>query len=231
MKILVPAYFDPAKSPGDWDRIIRKAAEMPDRIFAIANPGNGPGPAVDSNYTAAINDLRGNGGRVLGYVHTLYGSRNINDIKADIHNWYSFYNIDGIFLDEQAVNPGYEDYYLEIKNSIKTESPAALVFGNPGITPSETYLFYRGLRVFDVICIFESAAGYLEWDAPAWVFNYESNNFCILTYETPKIDRQVFTDHAAANNVEWIYHTDDALEPNPWDVLSTYFEALCDYIK
>ncbi len=231
MKVLVPAYFNPLRSPGDWNRIALKAAEMPDRIFAIVNPENGPGPGVDAGYTAAIDNLRSSGGRVLGYVYTLYGSRNIDDIKADIHSWYSFYDIDGIFLDEQAINPGYEDHYLEIRNSIKAKSPAALVVGNPGITPSETYLFNNGKRVMDVICIFENEKGYLEWEAPAWVFNHESDNFCVLTLETPVGDYRVFSEHAAANNAGWVCHTDDSLDPNPWDVLPSYFEAMCDYLK
>jgi hypothetical protein len=231
MKVLIPAYFDPTANSGDWNRIAQKASEMPDRIFAIANPDNGPGSAVDSSYTTTIDNLRGNGGRVLGYVYTLYGGRNINDVKADIDSWYSFYNIDGIFLDEQAINPGYEDHYLEIRNYIKTKSPAALVVGNPGTTPSETYLFNGGTRVMDLICIFENETGYLEWDAPAWTLNYESDNFCVLTLETPEADHQVFSDHAVANNAGWVYHTDDAFDPNPWDILSSYFEAMCDYIK
>jgi hypothetical protein len=168
---------------------------------------------------------------VLGYVFTLYGSRDINDVKADIDSWYSFYNIDGIFLDEQAIDPGYEDHYLEIRNYIKAKRPAALVVGNPGIMPSETYLFNSGTRIMDVICIFENETGYLEWEAPSWVFNYESDNFCVLTIETPEADQQLFSDYAASNNAGWIYHTDDSLDPNPWDVLTTYFEAMCDYIE
>jgi hypothetical protein len=231
MKVLIPAYFDPTVNPGDWNRITLKAAEMPDRIFAIANPNNGPGASVNSSYTTTIDTLRSNGGRVLGYVFTLYGSRDINDVKADIDSWYSFYNIDGIFLDEQAIDPGYEDHYLEIRNYIKAKRPAALVVGNPGIIPSETYLFNSGTRIMDVICIFENETGYLEWEAPSWVFNYESDNFCVLTIETPEADQQLFSDYAASNNAGWIYHTDDTLDPNPWDVLTTYFEAMCDYIE
>ena len=35
----------------------------------------------------------------------------------------------------------------------------------------------------------------------------------------------VFLARAAANNVGWIYVTDDTLN-NPWDTLPGYFEAL-----
>jgi hypothetical protein len=37
---------------------------------------------------------------VLGYVSTSYGSRSSTLVQADINEYYSCYNMDGIFLDE-----------------------------------------------------------------------------------------------------------------------------------
>ncbi len=227
MKVLIPAYFEPGS---DWLRMEQKAALMQNRIFAIANPNNGPSNQIISQYVDAINSLRNNGGRVIGYVHTLYGSRDIDLVKSDIDKWFAFYNIDGIFLDEQAGTSGKELYYQEIYNYIKSIKPSALVIGNPGDSTVETYLYYKGSRVTDVVCIYEKNKDFLQWSPPAWIYNYSSDNFCALTIGTDIGSWQSFADHAYSVNIGWIYHTDDLL-PNPWDILSSYFENLCDYVK
>jgi hypothetical protein len=227
MNMIIPAYFYPGQY---WDTLAARAALMPGRITAIANPGSGPGTIVDPNYQAAINNMRNAGGRVIGYVYTIYGTRPINDVKADIDLWYRFYAIDGIFLDQQANTTGWEYFYLELYQYIKSKQASSIVVGNPGTATVETYLFYQGNRVMDVLCIFETNTGFLTWQPPLWCSSYPSGNFCVIPFDTPVSLYQSYIDHAASQNTGWVYCTDDDL-PNPWDTLPVYFGELCDYVK
>jgi hypothetical protein len=224
--ILVPAYFYPGYY---WDTLAARAALAPGRITAIANPGSGPGAIPDPNYTNAINNLRNAGGRVIGYVYTVYGTRNITDVKTDIDTWYQFYPIDGIFLDQQPNVTGYEPYYHELYQYIKSKQSTSLVVGNPGAGTSETYLFYQGNRIADVLCIFETAAGFPVWEPPVWCANYSKENFSVLPFGTLSGSYASYVDRAASRNMGWIYCTEDNF-PNPWDTLPSYFAEFCDYV-
>lgn len=100
LEIVVPAYFYPSGGGGLWTQLNSAAAQVP--LTANMNPGNGPGLAVDGNYSTAVNSLRAVGGNVIGYVYTSYGSRPIADVLADVDRYDTFYNVDGIFVDEMA---------------------------------------------------------------------------------------------------------------------------------
>ncbi len=226
MGILVPAYFYPGYY---WETLAVRAALAPGRITAIANPGNGPGSFVDPNYLTAITNVRNAGGRVIGYVYTVYGSRSMAEVKADIDAWYQFYPIDGIFLDQQPNTPGYEEYYLQLYLYVKAKQAASLVVGNPGAGTLESYLFYQGNRIADVLCVFETNSGFPIWQPPLWCSNYSSENFAVLPFGTPSYSYAEYVDRAASSNMGWTYCTDDNL-PNPWDTLPSYFGEFCDYL-
>jgi hypothetical protein len=229
MKVLVPAYFDPSVSDG-WKRMAAEAAKMPGRIYAIANLNNGPGSHADASYTKAIGDMHTNGGRVIGYVYTNYGAITLTQAKADIDAWFSYYpSIDGIFLDCQSNQAGKQPYYQDLYQYIKQKDSTALVVGNPGINTIESYLFYNGQRVTDVICIFESYTGYDTWTSSLWCSKYSRDNFYVLPYNTTSSDYVKRVDRAVAANVGWIYCTDDN-GANPWDTLPLYFEDFCGYV-
>src|SRR5688572_2010115 len=95
--ILVPAYFGPG---AQWSALNRAAERVP--LIAIMNPNNGPGAVKNNNYAGAINALKGSKGRVIGYVHTSYTKRAAEEVRRDIDRYYSFYDIDGIFIDEMT---------------------------------------------------------------------------------------------------------------------------------
>jgi hypothetical protein len=227
MRVLVPAYFYPGAY---WDRLASQAFSMPEKIIAIAHASNGPGAAVDPNYINAIGNLRVNGGKVIGYVFTNYGKRPQNKVRKDIDLWFSFYTIDGIFLDQQAYTPGKEEYYQELYNYIKTINPQAFIVGNPGTDTIESYLFYNDNRVTDVLCFFETNTGFLNWEPPSWIYKYKNTNFCVLPYNTSASEYEAITDYADVKNAGWVYCTDDVL-PNPWDTLPDYFESFSDYVN
>ncbi len=228
MKVLVPAYFYPlGGATGHWGRMTTAAAKFPaGTIYAIANVSNGPDSGQDADrvaYQGAISAFRAAGGRVLGYVYTSYGARDIGQVKADIDLWYSRFGVEGIFLDEQANTAAALPYYRAIRDHIKSKGGEALVVANPGTATLEGYMATN-----DVTCVFETdgQAGFATWTPAAWTANYPAGKFYVLPYNTPRASVAAFIARAAANNAGWIYLTDDVLTPNPWDTLPSYFEEL-----
>lgn len=233
-RVLVPAYFHPVAG-SDWDRLAATAAQHEDLVWAIANPQNGPGATFDPAYGAAINNLRANDGHVLGYVHTSYGARPINDVMADIDAWYAWYAVDGVFLDEMDNTPnGSETYYHALRNHVRTHDVKALVYGNPGTSTTPDYLVGNYGKVADSLCVFENdgsfAAGNLSsWTIDTWTLSQPRQLFGALLHSTPASDWQWAVDRAYAEHVGWIYATDD-VPSNPWDTLPAYFEALVAHV-
>jgi hypothetical protein len=227
MKVLVPAYFYPIGGTTDnWSRLTAVAsANAAGTVYAIANVNNGPDSGDDADrvaYQAAIAAFRAAGGRVLGYVYTSYGARDVVAVKADIDLWYSRFGVDGVFLDEQANSVAALGYYLDLRAHIKGKGGEALVVANPGTSTLEGYMAAN-----DVTCVFETDGppGFPTWTPPAWTANYPASKFYVLPYNSSVGNMTAFVARAAANNVGWIYVTDDTL-PNPWDTLPGYFEAL-----
>lgn len=84
----------------------------PDVNFTVViNPGNGPGPdsLPDGNYTREIPKLTAYANvRLLGYVYTSYGKRNVSAVRKDIQTYADWPNnssnpslaVRGIFFDE-----------------------------------------------------------------------------------------------------------------------------------
>ena len=118
--ILIPAYFDPGSGNTNWDTLARASERVP--LTAIMNPNNGPGTSPKAAYTQAIAKLHTSGGRVIGYVYSSYTKRPIDQVKADVDRYDSYYNIDGFFVDEMTNDniaahlTYYDDLYRYIKN-------------------------------------------------------------------------------------------------------------------
>lgn len=154
VKALVPAYFYPTWWEGSpWDDLNQAASRIP--IEAIMNPASGPGLAQNPDYLQAVAGLRASGGKVIGYVSTGYGSRPMADVIADIRAYLSWYDVDGIFLDEMGNQAGpldYESLYCYIKIYQFIVGRELRVVGNVGMpfAPAQAYL-----RAADTLVIFE----------------------------------------------------------------------------
>ena len=220
LEIVVPAYFYPSGGGGLWTQLNSAASQVP--LTAIMNPGNGPGVALDGNYSAAVNSLRAAGGRVIGYVYTSYTSRPFGDVIADIDRYSSFYNVDGIFVDEMS-NIGSTDslnYYKSIYEHVKSIDPTWEVMGNPGTTTIEQYLTWP---TADRLMVFEGfGSTYPTYTPSSWNFDYDSSQFVHLVHAETSGDLQTDLNLAVTRNAGGIYVTGDML-PNPWDTLPTYW--------
>ncbi|CAH1206986.1 PEP-CTERM sorting domain-containing protein [Candidatus Nitrotoga sp. BS] len=220
VNILLPAYFYPSFDPNQsfWDEMTAAAGQV--NITAIMNPNNGPGDSVNSDYTTAVDAFRAAGGKVVGYVYTSYGARSQAEVLSAVASYASFYNIDGIFLDEMSNTSTDLAYYKSLYNSIKLTNPEYRIFGNPGTNTLESYL-----TAADVLVTFENQTGYETYPPDTWTNNYTADHFAHLLYNVSDEAAMLANVALAADrNVGYLYITNDTL-PNPWDTLTHYWNA------
>ena len=221
LEAVVPAYFYPSGTGLTyWNQMTTAAATIP--ITAILNPASGPGAVPDPNYASAVDGLRTAGGKVMGYVHTSYGTRPSVTVLAEVNSYASFYHLDGIFVDEMDNTLGLLSYYTGLYSSIKTAHPTWSVFGNPGTTTLEQYLTGPAA---DVLAVFEGdGVNYPGYASSSWNFNYDRSHFAHLIYNVATAAvMQSDVALAAARNAGYVYVTDDNL-PNPYDTLPSYWD-------
>ena len=220
-EILVPAYFYPSSDPNlsFWDEMTA-AASQGVGITAIMNPNSGPSTAENSDYTNAVSTFRAAGGKVIGYVPTGYGARDASLVLADVSAYKSFYQIDGIFLDEMHNIASELTYYESLRTGISGIDVNYKVFGNAGTNTLEDYL-----QTADVLVTFENQTGYTAYAPDPWTGNYTANRFAHLLYNVgTAADMQAAITLAASRNVGYIYVTNDN-GANPWDTLPSYWNA------
>eukprot|EP00026_Physarum_polycephalum_P012356 Phypoly_transcript_12654.p1 GENE.Phypoly_transcript_12654~~Phypoly_transcript_12654.p1 ORF type:complete len:281 (+),score=39.28 Phypoly_transcript_12654:130-972(+) len=158
--IMLPSYFYPGCQ--DWAETIKAA---PTVGVAIINPNSGPGKRVDPNYVTQTKAAQAAGVKILGYVHTQYGKRDISLVQDEIEKFFEWYKVDGIFLDEIPTNRQCVPIFESLHKQISSHNGALTVL-NPGTHPNEAYF-----SVADIICNFED--GYHNYvstySTPEWV--------------------------------------------------------------
>ncbi len=129
--LLVPGYgWDPG-----WDQIIKAKQDNPGTpIEAIINPNGGPGDSKDSHWSDVTNQLQGAGIKVLGYVDTHYAGDSTSSIEQQMNDYYNWYGVDGIFLDEVSTDG--LSYYTTLWNY---GNGHGLVVLNPGTSVPSSY--------------------------------------------------------------------------------------------
>lgn len=229
-QLLIPAYFYPHGAPATsgWERLTT-AASTAASITAIVNPSNGPGATQDANYAAAIDAFRRAGGRVIGYLHTAYGTRSASALGADIDRYTRFYTLDGFFVDEMSEHLTELDYYRDAYAYIKQLNPSYRVFGNPGTHAPEAYL-----DVVDTLVVFEGPPtarpttpfGYDVFGVPTpWMLDHSPDRFGALIYGVSSAtEMESLLVQAASRHTGHVFVTDDDL-PNPWDTLPAYWQT------
>jgi hypothetical protein len=230
MDLLVPAYFYPSSNPAlsYWDEMTAAAAAGA-RITAIINPDNGPGAAQNSDYVAAVNSFRAAGGRVLGYVYTCYGNstctpglpatRSTADVLVDAQRYNSWYNVDGIFLDEMSNLNAALPFYQTVANGLRAAQPGDNIVGNPGTSTPAAYL-----NVADTLVTFEQGTGsYATATSEPWMSTVAPERQAHLHYNVSSATQmRTLVQQAAQRNAGYVYITND-VAPNPWDQLPSYW--------
>ncbi|WP_165228950.1 spherulation-specific family 4 protein [Aquisphaera insulae] len=217
---IVPAYFYPGGS-GElaWETIAATAREVPLRV--ILNPSSGPGRLIDSTYAAACRRARAAGARILGYVHTSYGLRDPELVRAEVVAYLEMYEVDGLFIDEMSSDPRSVPYYASLRRFITDRDPRLEVVGNPGTLTDEDY---RSASTADVVVLFEGTAESFEsFGPPAWALRYPADGFAAIVHGArTERDMRRALNHAAAAHLGAIFITDGD-GPNPYDHLPGYW--------
>jgi hypothetical protein len=223
MGIVVPAYFYPkwsTPSTNYWDDLIAAAARVP--LIAIMNPSDGPGTAVDPGYVRAVAEMHAAGGRLVGYIRTVYTTRSLSSVKTDIDRYYSWYpGLDGIFLDEVTndTDAAHLTYYQACFDYIRAKDADALVQQNPGAKTAPEYAT-RSTQ----ICIFEDSASLFASYVPrTWTLAAPADLHFALGYNASAATMRANVDRAAKTNTRWVYFTDNLYTSNPWDSLPSYW--------
>ena len=232
---LVPAYFYPTwwlPTGSPWDQLNAAAATIP--IEAIMNPSSGPGAAFNSDYGVAVTELQAAGGKVIGYVPTFFGARAIEDVMADVQSYITWYNVDGIFLDQMTIQPGGLDY-VALYNQIKGLGAKLHVVGNPGepFIQGDAYL-----SAADTLNIFEgpwtnsdpNQASFKLYPnrgpytgLPLWFENVNRSQIANIVFAvTSEFVADLAFLKAVATNAGYVYVTDEVL-PNPYAGLPAYW--------
>ena len=138
--IVVALYIYPNS---DWDKLAQIQTRHPTvPTIALVNPSNGPGNAINSDFTRGIQTLESAGITACGYVPTWYARApqpspytnivyDIPTIQRYIDNWVTWYGVDCIFFDEMANWAGPENFYHAIDNYAKSKG-ITYTIGNPG---------------------------------------------------------------------------------------------------
>jgi hypothetical protein len=213
--IIVPFYLYPSNT-AIQPLLTGKSQNPHVPMRVILNPNSGPGTTIDPTYVNAAQKLKQAGITVLGYVHTSYGKRPIADIEREINQWFSWYQPDGIFLDEMALN---HSYYSAITAYAKNKG-AKVVVGNPGtnIDPSAA-------ADVDSLIIFEKSSlpslnQFSNWQNA----KVPPTQLGFLSYHIAQLPGKTYLQQISPL-FGWIYITQDNL-PNPWDSLPSYFPTL-----
>jgi len=226
MGIMNPLYVYPT-SDGLKDYSASASAGI-NQIF-IMNPGNGDTNKCppNSDWLKAIHIMsQGKDVHIVGYVHSGYGARDLNQIYPEINNYFNCWNVTGIFVDEAANDASKIGYYEKVYKYVKDKSSKSQVVLNPGTNVDEGYM-----EISDTVCIFESPfSSWSSWKPDTYVSTYPSEKFCVLSLETPSSNNQdSFIGRAASLNIGYV----GAVGPNQanWNRLNTLWNEEVSSVK
>ena len=211
-RVAVPSYVYPGSV---WTQLEQATPVVG---LTIINPSSGPGTSVDQNYVNQVRSSRARGISVLGYVDTTYSIRDLPLVKADIDKHFSWYGVDGIFLDQvtsSCVDP-LTNYYTELYRYVHAKGGSVVL--NPGTNTGECYTASS-----DILVTYEDLADrYGSWQPAAWESRYAPSRFWHLVIGADSARMSQAVALSRTRNVGWIFVTDDTL-PNPWDTLPAYW--------
>lgn len=232
----VPAYFYPSQPTSQWNTAVSDAP-LPSTTarILIMNPSSGPGRSLNPDYVNAVSTVHAAGSNflVFGYVYSKYGKRSLSAVERDIDKYYSWYAVDGIFIDETASAASYvSSYYQVLANYITAKKSGSSVMLNPGVYPDQSYLNISvpSNSLFIVNVFEDSYANYPTATVPSWAFSYPSSKFSHLVYSATSAQMSNAISLSLQRNVLWVYVTDLGL-PNPWAGLPSYWSSLTALVK
>ncbi|MGW2582038.1 spherulation-specific family 4 protein [Streptomyces virginiae] len=220
----------------------------------VLNPGNGDSP-FDGPWRSRADALRarttstGEKTRVLGYVHTDHGNRDVAAAKASVDNYLrppdGRLHVDGIFFDVVSRDCGpanaTRDYYAELRRYVQERMDAIdptvpdLVVNNPGTAIADCYL-EPAHRTADIFVTFEdtyaayTGAGWLGGNVFDHASGYRSGTeldpsgtaFWHLVHDVPDPEAMRATLRTAFERGAGYAYATSTVMPNPWNAGPTW---------
>ena len=163
--LIVPLYSYPTSST--WSALIQaKQANPSVPVIAIINPDSGSGTVSDANYVTGVASLQSAGITVIGYAYTGYGGTSLSSVEANISNYKSFYNVNGILFDAMSSSTSTEFYYSSLNSYAKSLGMSVTVGGAGNAVPSSfivilnMYVIYEGAGLPSTTLLASATAGY-----------------------------------------------------------------------
>jgi hypothetical protein len=213
-RLAIPAYFDPTNSENSDDPWVRINNAIPRVNIVYGGPSNGPGSSKLDNYAKQIALTQSRGCQWLGYVHASGGNRPYQEVLTDIDNWYKWYNVDGIFIDEVEDTTGVP-YITILYNAIKSKpGKATVILNRAGVHNGPNSQNY--VNICDTMCTFEgTSADYVNYVQESWMNNYPATKFLHIIFTTPQSSLASTINRSKTKNVAYLYVT-PLSEPNPF---------------
>lgn len=249
MGVLVPLYAYPLVTSGSgaaqttqpnpgWTELAAHAAVVP--TLAVINPNNGPLPCTQppsSGLTAfqqGIALLHAAGARVLGYVYTGYGQRDLSRVQQDVQTYAQCYAVDGIFFDEVASQAALAPYYAAAASSVRQSIASAggqppLVVINPGTYPALSIA-----QTADITVVHESSDLNLAAPPAASLDGYAANRYAYLALGIDNLPQlqQVTLNRLFQQGVGYVDLTDQGVGgADPWARLSSFYADMIQSIQ
>ena len=197
-------------------------------ITLIANPSSGTFTSADPNYTAAINGAVAKKLRVLGYVHTTYAQRKLQDVMTDVTNWLKYYpKISGFFVDEQASTAAQLAYYKNLFAAIRRLRPGAFIVGNPGTACDVRYLVDGNVTQANTVVLWENndrVHAFAGFSVPTAIQPLGPERVAAIVYNCSPLKYITGTSGARAKRVGYIFVTDKT-GGNPYGNVPGYWTS------
>lgn len=221
-KISLPLYAAPSET-WQWNQVDNST---PATGILIINPDFGPGYSLNQGYASVVKGAQKSGIDVLGYVSTSYadGSISVQTIENQIEEWYSWYQVDGIFFDEVNSTCSIQNiaYYAALYNFTKLQLGPDLVVLNPGAPSQSCYG-----RISDILVTFEGDySSYLDnYVTQNWTLAFPPSHFLQIIYNATTMPQmQEALSLATQRRAQWVFVTDrPAIGVNALGTLPHYF--------
>ncbi len=225
-RLAIPSYAAPGSQQWrTWQALGPQALGI-----MIVNLKNGDEVGFSAPTAAAVKSAQDAGITVLGYVHTGYGKREPQEVRAKIDAVFKNYGVNGIFLDETPAECNEANkwagmqvrYYQGLADYIHQKGAKSVVVLNPGLTPTEDCW----MRFTDILVTFEQAtlANYQhKFEDRTWTQKYAPERFWHLIYSVPSAaEMKVAIALARERRAGWLYVTSDGPDGNPWNDVPPY---------
>jgi len=228
--VIIPLYTQPTDN--SWQAVISAKKSNPNiSMLAVINPNNGPGNGFSESVASGIQQLRAAGIEVAGYVATGYGRNSLGAVQLQIHDYSSWYKLDGIFFDEMASTNGTGNcasactlyqYYSQLA-SYASKIGYNVTIGNPGQNTVENLK-----SIMKVTIIYESTGNAPISTIKSSTAGFDRSRFAYIAIG---VGLNSTLTQSFSHYVGWIYTTDlctgqSVSACNPYSGLPSYFPKL-----